>query len=814
MKWPYFLLWALTALCYWNGLFCDLVFDDVSAVRDNKDLRPSTPITNIFFNDFWGTPMSKEHSHKSYRPITVLTFRLNYLIHGVAPLGYHFVNVLLHGIVCCLYYKLCHVFVNRKTSFISSILFSVHPVHTEAVTGVVGRAELLSSIFFILSLLLFTNSSNSRQSKTSVLFSSTLFLVFVSLAVFSKEQGITVLGVAFLLEVYDFITSKKKKAYFWSRICLLISAGAVLLFLRFKVMGSSLPVFTTFDNPASYEGSTIRRLTWSYLLALNSWILLCPDWLCCDWTMGSVPLVPGFSDIRNLSTCLFFIVGGAMALLILRGLLKSSREQRSLFAALCLIGLPFLPASNLFFPVGFVVAERVLYIPSMGFCLLIGLGYQSLLSDKNKIILKVLLISTVIVHIIKCNIRNKDWRNEYDIFKSGLKVMPTNAKLWNNVGHALEAQEDYHEALKYFKIASEVQTDDIGAYINVGRTFNNLKNYKLAEEYYLKAKALLPQAKKGQRYMARIAPQHLSVFLNLGNLISKDPNRLEEADRLYRQAISMRSDYVQAYINRGDILIKMNRTFEAQEVYEKALLYENSNPDLFYNLGVVFIERGLHQKALMYFDKALSVDPNHIQSLMNSAVLMQELGIPSHRPIAIKRLHRVLEFTPNSERVYFNLAMLAMDEENHQDAEKWFKKAINLKIDFRSALFNLALLLNEQKRSIEAVPFLKFLLQYHPNHIKGLILLGDIYTNQLRILDEAEDCYKRILQIDPDHIQGRHNLCVVLVEKGRLDEAEKCLQEALSRAPNEQYIARHLHIVQKRRKLISQGTTKAQPNEG
>lgn len=131
---------------------------------------------------------------------------------------------------------------------------------------------------------------------------------------------------------------------------------------------------------------------------------------------------------------------------------------------------------------------------------------------------------------------------------------------------------------------SSVQQDDIGAHINVGRTYNHLKMFKEAEDAYLKAKSLLPKAKPGESYQARIAPNHLNVFLNLANLIAKNETRLEEADLLYRQAISMRADYTQAYINRGDILLKLNRTKEAQEVYERALFYDSNNPDIYYNV--------------------------------------------------------------------------------------------------------------------------------------------------------------------------------------------------------------------------------------
>ncbi|XP_035664803.1 protein O-mannosyl-transferase TMTC3-like [Branchiostoma floridae] len=143
------LLVVAVVTCYWNSLYCGFVFDDMSAIKDNRDLHPSTPLYNLFLNDFWGTPMHMEKSHKSYRPLCVLTFRLNYLLHELEPMGYHLVNVCLHAAVCVAYMSVCCMFASLGTSFLAALLFAVHPIHTEAVTGVVGRAELLSSIFFL-----------------------------------------------------------------------------------------------------------------------------------------------------------------------------------------------------------------------------------------------------------------------------------------------------------------------------------------------------------------------------------------------------------------------------------------------------------------------------------------------------------------------------------------------------------------------------------------------------------------------------------------------------------------------------------------
>lgn len=243
--------------------------------------------------------------------------------------------------------------------------------------------------------------------------------------------------------------------------------------------------------------------------------------------MGTVPLVTTLADIRNLATLVFAVISAHLAYVAL-----IPKTNKALVMSLALIFLPFLPASNLFFPVGFVVAERVLYIPSMGFCLLVALGVHTL-SNHWKHIWTVFVI-ILIVDGFKCVTRNADWQSEEAIFLAGLRVTSTNAKLWNNVGHALESRKAYDEALKFFQQATEAQPDDVGAHINVGRTLNHLERFAEAEAAYLKAKSLLPQPKPGQRYVTRIAPQHLSVFLNLGNLMAKDPGRLEEADSLYR----------------------------------------------------------------------------------------------------------------------------------------------------------------------------------------------------------------------------------------------------------------------------------------
>ena len=100
-------------------------------------------------------------------------------------------------------------------------------------------------------------------------------------------------------------------------------------------------------------------------------------------------------------------------------------------------------------------------------------------------------------------------------------------------------------------------------------------------------------------------------------------------------------------------------------------------------------------------------------------------------------------------------------------------------------------------RAMESAPFLHQLIRYHPDHVKGLILLGDLYVNHMRDLLSAEKCYNRILEVEPDNIQARHNLCVIMVEAGDLLKARDCLIECL-KLKHEDYIVKHIQIVEER----------------
>ena len=286
-------------------------------------------------------------------------------------------------------------------------LFILIQIHTEAVTGIVGRAELLASIWYLLALLTFARSSRKRPPHQTRWLKLLEVMMYVTLAVLCKEQGITVVAVCLCHELFinqklspcdllkvirpsstsssmtilqnnhsghhspsfhhqkhhhNYQNISKWVYYCFTRMFALVFFTIILLISRIKLMGGSLPVFTRFDNPAAVSPAPTKQLTFGYLFGVNAWLLLHPCDLICDWTMGTIPLIESFLDPRNMSTVLTIVFSLALIYSACASECKFRKHSSLVIISLAMSLVPFLPASNLFFPVGFVVAERKLII--------------------------------------------------------------------------------------------------------------------------------------------------------------------------------------------------------------------------------------------------------------------------------------------------------------------------------------------------------------------------------------------------------------------------------------------------------------------
>ena len=162
------------------------------------------------------------------------------------------------------------------------------------------------------------------------------------------------------------------------RLAILTLITFTILIVRLKIQDFEGPTFRVEDNPIAAANRILTRiLSQSYLYVLNFYLLLCPDWLSFDWSFDSIHLINDFTDIRIIFIVIFYIFLMTTVYLGLRN------NSSSILIALSILIIPFMPASG-FIRLGFVIAERILYIPSIGLSVLVGIGLKNLLNRFQK----------------------------------------------------------------------------------------------------------------------------------------------------------------------------------------------------------------------------------------------------------------------------------------------------------------------------------------------------------------------------------------------------------------------------------------------
>ncbi|XP_059935780.1 protein O-mannosyl-transferase TMTC4 isoform X1 [Mesoplodon densirostris] len=619
--WAKLLVGFASLVCFARSYDGDFVFDDSEAIVNNKDLRAETPLGDLWHHDFWGNRLSSNTSHKSYRPLTVLIFRMNcYLSGGFHPVSFHVVNILLHGGISILLVDVFSVLFGGlqytskgrrlnlapRSSLLAALLFAVHPVHTECVAAVVGCADLLAALFFLLSFLGYCKAlRETNKEGTRSTFWVLLSILLGAVAMLCKEQGITVLG---LNAVFDILVIGKLN---------------VLEMVR-KVL---------------HKDRSLEAVNYNYYYSLNAWLLLCPWWLCFDWSMGCIPLIKSVGDWRVIAlAALWFCLIGLICQALCS---EDSHKRRILTLGLGFLIIPFLPASNLFFRVGFVVAERVLYLPSAGYCMLLTFGFGVLSKHtKKKKLIAAFVLGILFINTLRCVIRSGEWRNEEQLFRSALSVCPLNAKVHYNVGKNLADKGNQTAAIRYYREA------------------------------------------------VRLNPKYVHAMNNLGNIL-KERNELQEAERLLSLAVQIQPDFAAAWMNLGIVQNSLKRFQAAEQSYRTAIKHRRKYPDCYYNLGRMYADLNRHVDALNAWRNATALKPEHSLAWNNMIILLDNTGNLAQAE-AVGR--EALELIPNDHSLMFSLANVLGKSQKYKESEALFLKAIKGHPNTASYHGNLAVL--------------------------------------------------------------------------------------------------------------------------
>ncbi len=226
-----------------------------------------------------------------------------------------------------------------------------------------------------------------------------------------------------------------------------------------------------------------RQLSWLHLIFVNSWLLVNPSFLCPDWRFGLSPTIQSLTDPRNLLSITTLAI---LAMLGVYSIRNSNARTTKLFFGVALTVLPFIPASNLFFPVGFVVAERVLYTPSMGYCFTVSFGAYVLFKSRKNVFFRAflsLLFSALLVLLTaRAVARNEEWESNFTLYSSGVRCNPGNGVMLTNLGIQHGKLKNFTYAEKLYRRSIAVAPDHSRGYSNLGGLLEALKRYDESEE--------------------------------------------------------------------------------------------------------------------------------------------------------------------------------------------------------------------------------------------------------------------------------------------------------------------------------------------
>ncbi len=490
------------------------VQDDHVAIEENPIVSQGAA-SAIVGASYWEGARGGDRS--LYRPVTVASFALEVAATGGAhPSVSHAINLFLHAAVCWLVYSLAVACgIEPVAALLAGLIFAVCPSKSEAVANVVGRSELLAALFALAAVRL-ALIAGSRSA-------AWLAAACVLLACGSKETGLVALPLLILVALDG---RKAKDAA--GLIAPSVLTVTVFVVLRTRALEAFFPVQVVppGDNPLVLEHGVRYLATALGLIARYARIVLFPFGLANDYSGGSIPIEDSLVALRPI---LGIAIAGSLLWTATRG------RVAALFVAITL--LPYLMIGNLFVPVGAILAERFLYLPVAGLCLLAALAIGKLGKPAQALAMTVVAILSVAMFA-----RSLEWKDDATIFAATARNNPKSlrAALW--LGKPDDA------------IAS--WPDSVAAWHDKGVALAKAGDLRGAERALREAIRLEP---------SRPAPQ-----LNLGLVLHRN-GELDAAERALRKAVLLDPDNPRGFAELGHVRYETGRWAAAAEAYRRAV---------------------------------------------------------------------------------------------------------------------------------------------------------------------------------------------------------------------------------------------------
>ena len=578
--WLALVVGLLSLVPFLNGLQADFTLDDVKVIRDNPMVTGGeSPLRLLTWVD----------RPEIYRPVTMLTYVANAQT-GRGTLGYHLVNVGLHVLVTLAVFRLAWVVLDSPVGTVATAaLFATHPIHTEAVTNIVGRAELLAALLVLGSLLAQMQASRDEARHRTVWFVVSLTTFAGSLL--AKESALTAIVLFAVVHAwYGLPRSVRRTAIVLSPYVLIAMA---YLGLRAYLVGSlTMPTPPSFlDNPLAHVSALPRLQTalvvlWEYLL-----LLALPFRLSADYSFNQVPIVVSALDPR------FLLATGTFASLAI-GLWLSVKRAPQLVLAGAFLFAPLALTTNVLFTIGTIKAERLLYLPSFGWCLACGWLVMRFAGRWYRWSI-MLLALIVTAYGARAWVRNRDWHDNATVYAATVETSPGSAKAHYNWGTELVRHGRLDDAIHHLSTAVVILPDYGLAHGNLGLA--------------LAMKGRLADATWHYREAARIEPANPLALYNLGRILELQ-GRVDEAAQQLAAAVRVNPGYADAQYLVGTLLLRQGKLDEAIRLFAETLEIKPDHADAHHNWGVALERQGRIEEAIRHYTEAVRIKPDHVEA--------------------------------------------------------------------------------------------------------------------------------------------------------------------------------------------------------
>ena len=427
-------LCLLTLAAYSNSFGAGFAMDNRGLILQDARVHAATAenLDLIFGHTYWW-PYGESGL---FRPLTTLSYLFNYAIlgNGDHPAGYHWINFLMHAANVLLVYALGLRLAGWRPAAWTAALWAVHPVLTESVTNMVGRADLLAGMAVLGGWLLYRKSAESsgwrRWAYLGALSATT------AIGVFSKESAVTVLPVIVLYEAIWWKERRQALGLVRGSIAMLIPIQAMLYQRAAVLWSSTATTFPFYDNPIVGAGWVTGRLTALKVMGKYVALLFWPARLSCDYSWAQIPLAGG--------SAADWLAWMALAAALAAGVLLWRGNRTALYLAGAAV-LVFLPTSNLLFPIGTIMAERFLYLPAIAF----AAGVVAAVGAAGKRVgdarlAPALLGLIVVACAARTWARNLDWQDDLAVGKAAVEASPGSFKSHKLLAYALHEADPGH----------------------------------------------------------------------------------------------------------------------------------------------------------------------------------------------------------------------------------------------------------------------------------------------------------------------------------------------------------------------------------